>query len=290
MQDQTNEQLALRIKDGEEFLLPQLWTQVERFVRMKARQYAHRAEESGRGLHGCELEDLEQAGYFAVVSAVRYYNAESGFTFLTFLSNTLKTSFSEAQNIRTSRAQNDMLNSAGSLDEPFSEADDSSLHDVIADTCTEAEGSVEEIALNRAYRVQLHAALEKCLTSLPDLQERIIRERYYKGLTFNQIGEGLGYSHQGVRQIEDRALRKMREEIESNGLSNFLDVNTNFHLNVGVRRFKSQWVSSVELLVLKREELAQRWMRQHEVARRNAAKREYLAKQYLKAKQAERRK
>lgn len=182
-----------------------------------------------------------------------------------------------------------MLNSACSMDESFSEADESNWHDVLADRSAGDEGSVEETVINGVYHQQLHDTLEKCLSSLPWVQEQTIRDRYYNSLTFEQIGKKQGYSREAVRLIEIKALRKLFEERAANGLEAFLDAHTNFYLGVGVKHFKSQRVSSVEYIVMKREELAQRWLKQTSIIESAITKREGLARKHLQTRQAARR-
>ena len=65
-----NEDLAVKIQGGERELLPQLWEQVERFVR----QQAYRRTCMGAVDH----EDLYQSGFLAVVKAVGSYDPGHG--------------------------------------------------------------------------------------------------------------------------------------------------------------------------------------------------------------------
>lgn len=67
---QLYEDLAVKIQGGERELLPQLWEQVERFVR----QQAYRRTCMGAVDH----EDLYQSGFLAVVKAVGSYDPGHG--------------------------------------------------------------------------------------------------------------------------------------------------------------------------------------------------------------------
>ena len=62
----TNEELAVRIKQGERDKLEELWNQVERFIWKMANRRAYSLE----GRNGVTAEDLYQAGYLAMVDAV----------------------------------------------------------------------------------------------------------------------------------------------------------------------------------------------------------------------------
>ena len=57
--------------------------------------------------------------------------------------------------------------------------------------------------------------LKEALDTLSPREQRIIRERRLsdQGVTLEQLGESLGVSKERVRQLENRALAKLREEI-----------------------------------------------------------------------------
>ena len=95
----TNEELVVLIQQGDDGLLPQLWEQVRKFVVMIARRYFNKLEYK----NGCELDDLIQSGYIALVAAIQYFKPEKEFKFLTYLNLTLINAFRETLGIRTSK-------------------------------------------------------------------------------------------------------------------------------------------------------------------------------------------
>jgi RNA polymerase sporulation-specific sigma factor len=117
----SNEELALLIQRGEKEYIAQLWTQIERFIEIKAWLYE-------RHLSGCaaDEEDLLQSGYFAMLEAVKYYRPEKGYKYLTYLSYTLKKSFRKVAGIESSRR--DTAKFAYSLDAPVSKGNDKQGH------------------------------------------------------------------------------------------------------------------------------------------------------------------
>ena len=56
-------------------------------------------------------------------------------------------------------------------------------------------------------------ALEVALAELPGRLRYIVRMRFWKGATLREIGEQLGVSRNRVAQLEERALRLMRESL-----------------------------------------------------------------------------
>ena len=172
----TNEELAVLIKAGYTEYIPQLWEQVDKFIWLKANWCADAID--GRG--GVTAEDLHQAGYLALLSAVDNFDPAKEYKFLTYLDKRLKTAFAEATGYRTKRQQLDPLQSACSLDAPLSdgEEDFSTLGDTIPDPA--AELAFDDVAeMDNVQR--LHDALEDAFATLPDDQRADIREVYYMG-------------------------------------------------------------------------------------------------------------
>jgi len=94
-----------------------------------------------------------------------------------------------------------------SLDQPISEDKDGGellLGDSIEDE--NAAAALKEIEGHGQY-VPLHRAVN----SLPPDLRDVIREYYFEGLTYNQIGERHGYSRQRAQQLRNEALRELRK-------------------------------------------------------------------------------
>ncbi len=129
-----NEELVARIRAGYRGELGVLWAQVERFVAQQARR---RLVLSG-GLGGVEFEDLYNAGYLALVSAVDTFDPDAGRSFVSWLALALKTAFAEAGGYRSRKQSLDPLHRAGSLDVPAGEDEDgSTLCELQADPSAE---------------------------------------------------------------------------------------------------------------------------------------------------------
>ena len=126
----TNEELVELIQRGDDGRLPQLWKQVRRFIAWRARHFYKKMKLTGK-THGCELEDLIQSGYLALVAAVRYFKPREGYKFLTYLNYTLLSAFHEAMGLRTSKR--DWLDYAISLDQPVGEDGNTSLLEMLGD-------------------------------------------------------------------------------------------------------------------------------------------------------------
>ena len=231
--------------------VPRLWELVERLIQAVCSRYCR--QDGGNRLY--ELDDLCQGAYFAFLRAIEKYDPERS-AFSTILIFCVCNSCRKEIGLRGKR---DALFGAGSLDAPISGDGDYELtyFDILPDP--DAEEDVDGI-INRTYNDQLHDALEKCLSSLPELHSQTLRKRYYENLSLTRIGEQRGCNREAVRQIEQRALHRIREERESNGLEAFLTEQIDWYTGVGPRSFRTIRASPVELIVLKRENLALKWL------------------------------
>ncbi len=107
-----------------------------------------------------------------------------------------------------------------SLETPIGEEEDSHLVDFIEDTKTIAPG---DMAAQSMLREQLIAALHE----LTPREEKVIRLRY--GLddgrqrTLEEVGKEFNVTRERIRQIEAKALRKLRNPSKSKKLRDYLE-------------------------------------------------------------------
>lgn len=200
----TCEQLAELIQEGSnDELMPLLWDKTRLLIFKKCktvwRFYSGKLER-----FGYSFEDLQQESYNALVLAVKQYRSAKGYAFTTYLTLALKKVLRGLL-----KSGSDALNTSGilSLDQPISEDKDGGellLGDTIGDES--AATSFEEIE-GRGQFAPLHAAVNSLS---PDLRD-VIREHYFEGLQYNQIGERHGYGKQLARQLCNKALRELRK-------------------------------------------------------------------------------
>ena len=107
-----------------------------------------------------------------------------------------------------------------STETPIGDDEDSSLGDFIEDT-------VIESPLENATEESLHFATDDVLASLTAREAKVLRMRFGIGMntdhTLEEVGKQFDVTRERIRQIEAKALRKLRHPSRSSHLKNFLD-------------------------------------------------------------------
>jgi RNA polymerase primary sigma factor len=106
-----------------------------------------------------------------------------------------------------------------SLETPIGEEDDSNLGDFVADNnAVTPEGNVEA--------VMLREHIDELLNDLKDREKQVVIRRF--GLedghprTLEEVGKEFNVTRERIRQIEAKALRKLRNPVRSKKIRDFL--------------------------------------------------------------------
>lgn len=240
----SNEEIVSLIQAGHTELFADLWTQIERLVRWKAKRII-----SAIGSRtGAEFDDLYQSGYLAMVAAVNTYNPDSG-KFAGWFMLHLRTAFADATGIRSQKQAKDPIHSALSLEYPLSaDSDADLLLEVIPDPTSEIPmQGVEE----RIYQQQLRNALEMALDKLPDKQRDTLRKKYLEGIPVEQIAIETGTTRQAIWQNEKNGLRQLRHPANAKLLRPFYDFD--YYGLSGLSVFKNTGMSVQERYLIDQE-------------------------------------
>jgi RNA polymerase primary sigma factor len=107
-----------------------------------------------------------------------------------------------------------------SLETPFGDEGDSRLGDLIEDQNT-------ILPIDAAIRSNMRGITSRVLASLTPREERIVRMRFGIGInsdhTLEQVGQQFSLTRERIRQIEAKALRKLKHPSRSSMLRNFLN-------------------------------------------------------------------
>lgn len=198
----TNEELAIKIHEGQKEYIDLLWSNVENFIKCEANRFHHLYETRCQQV-GAEIEDLIQVGFFALMKAVDAY--KSGYAFLTYLGYYLKNEFRALAKMRYLGWQNNTIYQAVSLDKLISE--DTCFIDMLADP--DANRFVSEIA-EENYQSQLKKALADIFPLLTDRQREVIDGLYYRGLTYRELARELDVQPSSINNSRIGAFNKLK--------------------------------------------------------------------------------
>ena len=120
----TNEHLVISAKKGDISALEQLYTQNSGIIFRNCRPFKRL---------GYETDDLMQEAYFVLLKAVDSYKEDSGYQFVTYLSNQLKWYFS--RHVKRDKNRRDLC----VLDSPIDEDGETAKADMLPDEAAEFE-------------------------------------------------------------------------------------------------------------------------------------------------------
>lgn len=122
-----------------------------------------------------------------------------------------------ANQVRTALNASEIVTGLSSIETPMSSSGDSD--DTMGDTLKDADSSTPD---NLISILRLHDELKGALVEIGERERMIVEYRYgltgQTPMTLNDIGKKLGLSRERVRQIEERALLRLRRTAAKMGL------------------------------------------------------------------------
>ena len=227
-------ELAQRIRKGDRVALEKLTRANLRFVVSVAKQYQNQ---------GLSLPDLINEGNLGLIKAAEKFDETRGFKFISYAVWWIRQSILQAL-AEQSRIVRLPLNQVGSLNKiskafskfeqenerrpspeeladelaPFVEGEDNSLLDVLVnDDSPMADRSLVNESLARE--------IDRALSTLTDREKEIIQMFFGIGqqeMTLEEIGDKFGLTRERVRQIKEKAIRRLRQSNRSKLLKSYL--------------------------------------------------------------------
>lgn len=227
--------LAIKVQEGDSVAAEKLVTANLRFVISVAKEY------QGQGL---PLVDLIAEGNFGLIKAAKKFDPTRGFRFISYAVWWVKQTIIQSlnDNARTVRLPVNVTNNISKLKKEISRFEqvngrkpsdlDMDLSPLIQPTCSSLNESINEdgdemidIIEDKTFEKpdesfekpndMLKSELESTLSILSE-RERAIIELYFglRGtpLTLEEIGEDYSLTKERIRQIKEKALRKLRNK------------------------------------------------------------------------------
>ena len=208
LSDEEERQLSERIRQGDERALSRLVEANLRFVVTIARQY------KGRGV---AMEDLISEGNFGLMKAASHFDAGKGVRFVNYAVVHVRQQIEKAIEQQAGLYQvpkdvkDEMLARQQSMplsvDAPIGHRTNMSLLSVLVNQDA-------PLADERVHSESVEAAIEFALGSLDQRESRVVNAFFGIGQereTMAEIAEDMDLKRERVRQIRDKAVRKLRK-------------------------------------------------------------------------------
>lgn len=192
----SDEELIVRLRDGEGSITEYLMNKYKNLVRSKAKSMY---------ILGADSEDLIQEGMIGLFKALRDYDSGRDASFLTFADLCVSRQMYTA--VQASRRQKHIplntyisLYGAASMDR---DGEQENLENVLT---THAGQSPEEVLIDRENMVQLEKAIEQELSGF----EKQVLDLYLTGMGYQQIAKVLGKDDKST----DNALQRIKTKLK----------------------------------------------------------------------------
>ncbi len=204
LSEEQERQLSLRIKEGDRRALDRLVEANLRFVVVIARQY------QGKGL---DMEDLVSEGNIGLMKAAAKFDATRGLRFVNYAVVFIRQQIEKALKMESGerRAENARDGQTRSVDAPLGTKTNMSLLSVLIDANS-------PIADERVYHANMEAAVEYALQCLDEREGKVVNAYFgieQESLTMKEIADEMQLKRERVRQIRDRAIRKLKKNYKN---------------------------------------------------------------------------
>ena len=246
----TNEELALKIQNGEKEYLTELWVNNVKFFHACAQKSYIKHLELCQS-SGVTYDDIYQVCFFALVNAVQAFEPDKELKLLTYMSFQLQMQIYELLGIRTTKLR--ALNQAelASLDDHLTDDSETTFISSVPDPDSEEAFSRIENADSQA---ELRNALDSAISKLSSERAQIMRDRYFHDKSRRKIAKNLNLKIEELRHAEKAAFRILRRDLTLNKYRDEL-LSTRAYRATGLTTFKISHQSSVERTVVRLEQL-----------------------------------
>ena len=192
----SDEELIVRLRDGESSITEYLMNKYKNLVRSKAKSMY---------ILGADNDDLIQEGMIGLFKALRDYDSGRDASFLTFADLCVSRQMYTA--VQASRRQKHIpLNTYISLYGSVSTNQEGEQEELVNVLAARAGQSPEEVVIDRENVIQLEKAIERELSSF----EKQVLDLYLTGMGYQQIAKVLGRDDKST----DNALQRIKTKLK----------------------------------------------------------------------------
>ena len=200
LSEEQEQHLSARILAGDHGALNRLVEANLRFVVVVARQY------QGKGLG---MEDLVSEGNIGLMKAAAKYDATKGLRFVNYAVVFIRQQIEKALKLESGerRVENVRDGQTRSVDAPLGTKTNMSLLSVLVDASA-------PVADARVYHANMEAAVEYALRCLDERESQVVNACFgieQDSMTMQEIADVMQLKRERVRQIRDRAIRRMKK-------------------------------------------------------------------------------
>jgi len=219
-------ELAQRIKKGDRDALEMLTRANLRFVVSVAKQYQNQ---------GLSLPDLINEGNLGLIKAAEKFDETRGFKFISYAVWWIRQSILQAlaEQSRIVRLPLNQVGSLNKINKAFSKFEQEFERKPLPEELAESDNNLLDVLPNfdspKADKILLRESLvkeiERSLTTLTERERDIIKLFFGIGvpeMTLEEIGEQFGLTRERVRQIKEKAIRRLRHTSRSRLLKTYL--------------------------------------------------------------------
>lgn len=255
----TNEELVIAIKNGNNRLIDDLWTGVEKFVCLQANKYYINKKARLDAL-GYTEDDLVQVGFLAVIDAIAGFDVERETTFLTYLGYHLQRHFTKLACLDSSGRQKQAALNINTLsfEEPVLDSDkgkDVTLVETVADPGAEAEIYA---FIERDEQEQLKTDLSIAISNLQSIEATIITKHYFESIPVCKLADELGISNTRAQALRNKALKTLRDDERVKKYAfqfKKRQLEDRYSMGFGFTKFRETGMASQEAYMIALEEL-----------------------------------
>lgn len=191
----TNEEIVIRIQDGETDLYSVLWDKTKKLIFQIMRSKIYNTPLPSY----VTVDDLEQEMYFALCKAVNYFDREKHALFTSYLNYPILTV------LRYALFSDKSLKNEKSYNEVVQDRDGHSIEkwDLLADPKTES--SFYDIELN-----ELQETVRQAVAKLKEHERAAVSLFYFHGLTYSAIADHLHIGKARAEQLIHNGLSHLR--------------------------------------------------------------------------------